>query len=212
MSRRPTASDDTEPGFLKRWSRRKAGDEAPDDRAWPDGEPGGGVADADERAARAAEEAGGGAAEQVKTDDDMPDLGSIDDSTDMSDFLSPGVSEGLRNQALRRLFRSPKFNVIDPLDDYNEDFRSFAALGDTITSDMRHRTEAEAERRRAAEGDTAEAAADEESTASADVDDGDRDDEESQSEIAGSASQGDDQASEPVPADNEGVNPPRDKA
>ncbi|HSH43996.1 MAG TPA: DUF3306 domain-containing protein, partial [Arenicellales bacterium] len=58
---------------------------------------------------------------------------------------SPGVSEALRNQALRRLFRSARFNVIDPLDDYNEDYRSFQALGDLVTSDMRHRMELEKE-------------------------------------------------------------------
>lgn len=217
MSRRPTASDDTESGFLKRWSRRKAGDDAPDDDAAPGGQPGGAAADADERAPSTAGEAGGEQAERVKTDADMPDLDSIDDSSDMSDFLSPGVSEGLRNQALRRLFRSTKFNVIDPLDDYNEDFRSFAALGDIVTSDMRHRTEAEAERRRAAESDAADAA-EEESAASARVEDADRGDEEPESETAGNADAGHDQASVPGQADNagqvddKGDNPPRNQA
>lgn len=44
----------------------------------------------------------------------------------------------LRQRALRKLFHSPLMNICDGLDDYAEDFTSFAVLGDIITSDMRH--------------------------------------------------------------------------
>ena len=116
MSRRPRAEDGTDDGFLTRWSRRKARA----DRAEP---------------SDAAEEA----ADRPLAARPAPD--TIDESTDMSGFFSPGVSEELRNQALRRLFRMAKFNITDGLDDYNEDFRNFAPLGDIVTSDMRHRME-----------------------------------------------------------------------
>ena len=66
--------------------------------------------------------------------------------SDYSGFLSQGVSEELRNKALRKLFLSPQFNVVDGLDDYCEDFTSFELLGDVITADMRHELEMEAER------------------------------------------------------------------
>jgi len=150
MSRHPRAGESTEQGFVKRWSRRKARGDAPDAAAGPasTGEAGpeqeaggtgdgGVVRDSESRSGRA---------EEIKTDHDMPDLDTIDESSNVSDFLSPGVSEALRNQALRRLFRTARFNVIDPLDDYNEDFRNFQVLGDLVTSDMRHRIELEKER------------------------------------------------------------------
>ncbi len=77
----------------------------------------------------------------------MPDIDSLDDDSDYSGFLSPGVSEALRKQALRRMFHSAAFNVCDGLDDYDEDFTSFEKLGDIVTADMRHRELVEEERR-----------------------------------------------------------------
>ena len=48
---------------------------------------------------------------------------------------------------------SAVFNVRDGLDDYDEDFTSFEALGDIVTSDMKHQAEMEAERARQARAD-----------------------------------------------------------
>ena len=49
--------------------------------------------------------------ERVLTDEDMPPLESLDEGSNYSGFLSPGVSEGLRRRALRKLFMSATFNV-----------------------------------------------------------------------------------------------------
>lgn len=148
MPRRPQANDDTEHGLLRRWSQRKsrsgAGPRAPAqgiDTESPE-ELRTGAALPEERAPEPVPE------EPVKTDDDMPGLDTIDESSNLSDFFSPGVSENLRNQALRRLFRTSKFNVTDGLDDYNQDFRNFELLGDMVTSDMRHRMEVDEQRRK----------------------------------------------------------------
>ena len=97
--------------------------------------------------------------ETVLTDDDMPPLESLDENSDFSGFLSSGVSEGLRRRALRKLFLSAAFNVRDGLDDYDDDFTSFEALGDIVTSDMKHQAEMEAERARQARAETEPAAA-----------------------------------------------------
>jgi len=78
------------------------------------------------------------------TDADMPPLETLSAESDYTGFLSPRVSEGLRRAALRKLFQSPEFNVIDELDDYAEDFTTFKALGNVVTSDMRHLIEVEA--------------------------------------------------------------------
>lgn len=155
MSRHPRAGDDTEAGFLSRWSRRKrrTEDSIPEDpgaieqRAELVEEPA--PTDATPPAEEhPAEE------EKVKTDEDMPDLELIDETTDMSDFFSPGVSQGLRNRALQRLFHLAKFNVTDGLDDYCGDFRNYQSLGDIVTADMRHRMEVA--RQRLAEAGEAE--------------------------------------------------------
>ncbi len=73
----------------------------------------------------------------VLVDSDMPPLESLNEASDFGQFMSPGVSDVLRKAALRKLFRLPVFGLRDGLDDYDEDFRSFAALGNIITADMR---------------------------------------------------------------------------
>jgi Protein of unknown function (DUF3306) len=122
-----------EPGesFLRRWSRRKA--QTPSRRA---------------QAALPPEEGGTGLprpavepAPTVKTDADMPPLDALDENSDFSGFLSPGVSEELRRLALRKLFHAPKFGVTDGLDDYAADYRRFVPLGEVMTADLRHRIE-----------------------------------------------------------------------
>ena len=72
---------------------------------------------------------------------ELPDLESMDQDSDYSAFLAPGVEQSLRQRALRKLFASPKFNVFDGLDTYRDDFTSFPALGDIVTADMRHQAE-----------------------------------------------------------------------
>ena len=145
-------------GPLRRWSRRKrevarekeAADEAPGRD--PPRAPSAAVEDAREPAGDVPVPAV--VEEQDLTDEDMPPLDSLDENSDYSGFLSPGVSEGLRRRALRKLFMSAVFNVRDGLDDYDEDFTNFEALGDIVTSDMRHQAEAEAERARQARAES----------------------------------------------------------
>jgi len=79
-------------------------------------------------------------------DEDMPPLDSIDAGGPVDAFFSPRVSESLRQAALQRLFRQPKLNVIDGLDDYCEDYRNFTALGNVVPAEMRYRIEQTARR------------------------------------------------------------------
>jgi hypothetical protein len=55
--------------------------------------------------------------------------------------MSSGVSDELRNLALRKLFHASVFNIRDGLDEYDEDYTSFEKLGDIVTSDMKHQIE-----------------------------------------------------------------------
>ena len=124
-----------EESFLTRWSRLKARDKTPEAEPPP-------VARADAPAEAPLAEAQPGPASGAEVeppgDEDMPPLESLTPDSDFSSFMSPRVSAGLRKQALRKLFRSAKFNVISELDDYIDDYRNYPALGDIVTSDMKH--------------------------------------------------------------------------
>lgn len=128
----PTSGDITQDdgeSFASRWSRRKLegdGEDAPE-------------------AVKAPAPAEESTTERVLTDADLPAPESLSDGADFSGFLSPGVSEALRQKALKRLFSSAQFNVVDGLDDYAEDFTQFAALGEVVTHEMRRMLKASLE-------------------------------------------------------------------
>ncbi|MBT3052736.1 MAG: DUF3306 domain-containing protein [Candidatus Thiodiazotropha sp. (ex Codakia orbicularis)] len=126
-----TVQPDT--GFYRRWSEKKQASRQP-------------LAERDE----SDEE------QQQPGDEDMPTLESLDENSDYSGFLSPRVSDQLRQVALRKLFHSAAFNVCDGLDDYAEDFTSFEKLGDVMTADLRHRLEQEAHKQQVEADESAE--------------------------------------------------------
>jgi hypothetical protein len=149
-----TASDDE--SFLQRWMRRKgeaATDEA-EERPAVEPEPppviGEAAAEGEVPVEGAPQEPAG-----PITDADLPELSELDEDSDYSLFMAAGVSPEKRKAALRQLFRSPKFNVIDGLDDYCEDFRNFDPLGSIVTAEMRYQAERLA--RKALEGEGADA-------------------------------------------------------
>ena len=75
--------------------------------------------------------------ERELTDADMPPLDSLTADSDFTPFMSPGVSDGLRRLALRKLFSQRSFNITDGLNDYDEDFTQFAGLGNVVTHEMK---------------------------------------------------------------------------
>ena len=83
----------------------------------------------------------------VLTDVDMPAIESLKEDSNFGQFMSPGVSDELRNLALRKMYQAPFFNIRDGLDEYDEDFTTFEKLGDIITADMRHQMEIEARKK-----------------------------------------------------------------
>lgn len=141
MSRRvpdPGQPQGTEENFLQRWSRRKS-------TAREASEPGESIGDvAVESAGPASADAQGPTTGPVAPVEaaPLPDLDQLDQDSDYSAFLAPGVDAALRRKALRKLFHSPKFNVCDGLDDYCDDFTVFAPLSaGVVTADMRHHME-----------------------------------------------------------------------
>ena len=130
-------TEEDAPDFIERWSRRKAEAAARSEEGTQSVVPA--TVDASESAEVPEPPA-------LLTDADMPAVDSLAEDADVSGFLSPGVSDGLRRAALRKLFHSPKFNVCDGLDDYCGDYTKFEPLGDIITADMRFQMERALER------------------------------------------------------------------
>jgi hypothetical protein len=128
-----TTEDPGDESFLGRWSRLKA--RARERESHPGLEPE--ERGSDESPAGVAQAPPDAAPPVVE----LPDLDLLDQDSDYSAFLTPGVDAALRKRALRKLFSSPKFNVFDGLDTYRDDFTSFPPLGDVVTADMRHHLE-----------------------------------------------------------------------
>jgi len=109
-------------GFLARWSERKRAPVQHESEA-PPAEP------LDPPVAEdGVPQSETGEAKPVLTDQDMPSLESLDEESDYSGFLSPGVSRELQRLALRKLFSAAKFQVRDGLDDYDADYNLLQPL------------------------------------------------------------------------------------
>jgi hypothetical protein len=130
---------DSQEDFLARWSRRKL-----DARSDDPGVPGNVATPVTPSGAPAGEP------ERELTDADMPPIETLDADSDYAAFLSPGVSDDLRQQALRKLFSQPDFNITDGLNDYDEDFTQFAGLGSIVTHEMKRLLQRELEKEKAA--------------------------------------------------------------
>jgi hypothetical protein len=94
--------------------------------------------------------------QRVLTDADMPPVESLTAESDFSQFLAEGVSDALRQVALRKLFHLPAFNVVDGLNDYDDDYTTFEKLGEVVTYHQR-RMQAREEEARARAEEVAEA-------------------------------------------------------
>jgi hypothetical protein len=53
---------------------------------------------------------------------ELPAIDSLTFESDFAAFLQPSVDEPLRRQALKKLFSDPRFNVMDGLDVYIDDY------------------------------------------------------------------------------------------
>jgi hypothetical protein len=119
---RPTSPEvDPTEGFLSRWSRRKAKARS---------EPAAAPPAATESSGPAAKTAPASLQEVPEQDasspvdpKDLPDIASLDASSDFQVFMRPGVPPHLRTLALRKLWQSdPIFSKLDGLVEYGEDY------------------------------------------------------------------------------------------
>jgi hypothetical protein len=126
--------------FLSRWARlKRASREHPPETPPPPAAPA-----AAEPAGEQAVEAGRGAPAEVPAQEpavELPPLESLTEESDFGPFMQVGVDPEMRRQALRKMFRNPKYAVVDPLDPYRADFAAFTPLGDIVTAEMRFHAE-----------------------------------------------------------------------
>lgn len=104
--------------FLSRWSKRKQGQPLETEIEPAENQPPSEIEETSQEAPAAKE----------LTDADMPDLDSLQDDSDVSMFFAEGVSQALKQQALRKLFHQPAFNTISELDEYIEDYSQLPSL------------------------------------------------------------------------------------
>jgi uncharacterized protein DUF3306 len=111
-------------GFISRWSRKKteakteskatAGPNRPPDTTAR------GQAHADAVPAQAGTQSPPSAAPPAP--EPLPPLESLTSESDFTPFMKPGVDADIRRTALKTLLRDPRFNVMDGLDVYIDDY------------------------------------------------------------------------------------------
>ena len=117
-------------GFLARWSRRKAGIAAPaaerGDAAPAAPLPGATAAPPSPASPEGSGVEPAAAAEGAATAPLPPptlaDVAALTGESDYARFMAPGVDSGVRNAAMKKLFSDPRFNVMDGLDVYIDDY------------------------------------------------------------------------------------------
>jgi Protein of unknown function (DUF3306) len=105
--------------FLSRWARRKR--EATRESAEPKSQ-----APARQPGAPAKEEA------------ELPSLESLTFESDFTGFLRANVEESVKRAALKKLFRDPRFNVMDGLDTYIDDYTKNDPISDEMLKQLDH--------------------------------------------------------------------------
>lgn len=71
------------------------------------------------------------------TDEDMPDIESLTEDSDLRGFMSAKVSEALRMKALSKVFHSPKYNKVCLCAEYADDYTNFLPMGDIVPHDLK---------------------------------------------------------------------------
>jgi hypothetical protein len=116
---------------LSRWSRRKI--EAKSDSATPIAAPASTPAPATAAPANAAPSPSAPVATE------LPSVDSLTFDSDFTAFLRPEVDDTLKRAALKQLFRDPRFNVMDGLDVYIDDYTKADPIPPNVLKDMLRR-------------------------------------------------------------------------
>lgn len=110
--------------FLSRWSRRKLGNDQPPAEPLPqpqaEGPPG-------------PEPLEPSVAPQPEQ---LPPVDSLTPESDFKPFMRPDVDPGVKQAAMKQLFKDPHFNVMDGLDTYIDDYSIADPIPDAMLKTM----------------------------------------------------------------------------
>jgi len=141
-------SRDGDTGFLRRWSQRKLAAARQSTQAPPPGATLPAAAgttptstSGSAEGATGAPPASGLAPTPQSAHEDaaqLPPVETLDFDADFTRFLAPQVDATVRRQALRKLFSDPRFNVMDGLDVYIDDYSKFEPVPADVIAKLRH--------------------------------------------------------------------------
>jgi hypothetical protein len=119
--------------FLSRWSRlkeetRQTGEKPPEPKAETSPAP----------AAPPPAPAGGSAA-AASVPPELPPIDSLKGlASEYTEFLRPGVDDGLRRAALKQLFKDPYFETFEKFEAYCEDYTQFEPIPPAMLKTLEH--------------------------------------------------------------------------
>ena len=70
---------------------------------------------------------------------ELPPVESLTFDSDFTAFLRPGVDDKVKRAALKQLFRDPRFNIMDGLDTYIDDYTKADPIPPDILADLMQR-------------------------------------------------------------------------
>jgi hypothetical protein len=70
---------------------------------------------------------------------ELPPVESLTFDSDFTAFLRPGVDDKVKRAALKQLFRDPRFNIMDGLDTYIDDYTKADPIPPDILADLLQR-------------------------------------------------------------------------
>jgi hypothetical protein len=70
---------------------------------------------------------------------ELPPVESLTFDSDFTAFLQPGVDDKVKRAALKQLFRDPRFNIMDGLDTYIDDYTKADPIPPDILADLLQR-------------------------------------------------------------------------
>jgi hypothetical protein len=111
-------------GFLSRWSRRKRAAAG----GTPTGEPSSPPPEAAAATGELAAEPHGAKDLAARPPEPLPPVDSLTIDSDFSPFMAREVDPGVKREALKALFRDERFNVMDGLDVYIDDYTKPAPI------------------------------------------------------------------------------------
>ncbi len=67
----------------------------------------------------------------------MSDVDSLESHSSLAGFLAKGVEKSIKKAAMKKIFLSSDFNVLDGLTDYDQDFSSVGSLPAEVAQNLR---------------------------------------------------------------------------